>query len=130
MSEPHVLVQNAYAAFGRGDIPGLLSFLAPDIEWRFLGDRRAPYTGRVQGHAGVAEFFGKVAQADGIQLFEPREFLVGPDHVTVVGFERTQALPAGRVFECEWIHIWKIRDGLLAEFLGLLDTEAAGAARA
>ena len=80
-------------------------------------------------NAQVAEWFGMVAQADGIQAFEPREFLVGPDHVTVIGFERTQALPNGRLFECEWVHVWQVRDGKLARFYGILDSEASSAAR-
>ena len=96
MSEALAVVQNAYGAFGRGDIPALLNLMSPDV----------------------------VCQA-----FEPREFLVGPDHVTVIGFERTQALPNGRLFESEWVHVWQLREGRVCRFLGILDTEAAGLAR-
>lgn len=129
MSDALSTIQNAYAAFGRGDIPGLLNLLAPDVSWQFIGDRRAPYTGRFRGPGQVGEWVTMVATVDGIQAFEPREFLVGPDHVTVVGFERTQALPNGRVFESEWIHVWQVRDGRISRFTGILDTEAAAAAR-
>lgn len=90
----------------------------------------APYSGRVHGHDGVARWFGQVAQADLIQAFEPREFLPGPDHVTVIGWERTVAQPGGRAFESEWVHVWKLRSEKIASFLGILDTEAAGRARA
>ena len=129
MTTPLTLVQNAYAAFGRGDIPALLDLLTPDVRWQFAGDSKAPYTGTAKGHGQVAEWFQGVAQADGIQAFEPREFLEGPDHVTVLGWERTQALPGGGVFECEWVHVWQVRDGRLARFWGMLDTEAAARAR-
>jgi len=129
MTSPLTLVQQAYAAFGSGDIPGLLALLSPDVRWEFAGDSKAPYTGRFSGHGQVAEWFQCVAQADGIQAFEPREFLEGPDHVTVLGWERTQALPGGRVFECEWVHVWQARDGRLTRFWGMLDTEAAVRAR-
>lgn len=126
---PLALVQTAYAAFGRGDIPALLGMLSDDIRWQFVGDRRAPYTGVVQGRGQVGEWFLAVAQADGIQAFEPREFLVGADHVTVLGWERTQALPGGGMFETPWVHVWQLRDGLLCRFWGMLDTEAAAKAR-
>lgn len=126
---PLQLVQDAYAAFGRGDVPALLALLTPDVRWAFVGDRKAPYTGSAQGHSQVREWFQAVAQADGIQAFEPREFLAGPDHVTVLGWERTQALPAGGVFETPWIHVWQVRDGRLSRFWGMLDTEAAARAR-
>jgi|SRR6266850_4942310 len=129
-STPLQVVQAAYAAFGRGDVPGLLEQLHGDVSWRFIGDASAPYTRRVSGHDGVMSWFGNVAQADQIQAFEPREFLTGSDHVTVIGWERTVALPGGRTFESEWVHVWKLRGDKIASFLGILDTEAAGRARA
>lgn len=129
MNDALTTIQNVYAAFGRGDIPALLNMLASDVSWQFNGDSKAPFTGRFRGHGQVGEWFGLVASADGIQAFEPREFLVGPDHVTVIGWERTQALPNGGVFETEWVHVWQLREGLVSRFLGLLDTEAAAKAR-
>ena len=124
------VVQAVYAAFGSGDIPALLKQLHADVSWQFIGDAAAPYTGRVEGHDSVMRWFGNVAQADQIQAFEPREFLTGPDHVTVIGWERTVAQPGGRTFESEWVHVWKLRDDKIASFLGVMDTEAAGRARA
>jgi ketosteroid isomerase-like protein len=128
-TSPLQTVQAAYAAFGSGDLPGLLAHLQPDVQWKFIGDSRAPYTGEVRGHEQVAHWFGDVAKADGIQAFEPREFLAGPDHVTVIGWERTAALPGGKVFECEWVHVWRLREGKVSQFFGLLDTEASADAR-
>jgi hypothetical protein len=50
--------------------------------------------------------------------------------VTVIGWERTAALPCGKVFEAEWVHVWSVCDGLVTRLWGMLDTEAAAAARA
>jgi ketosteroid isomerase-like protein len=130
MSNALQTVQAVYAAFGAGDLPALLSQLHADVQWQFVGDRRAPYTGRAQGHEAVARWFGDVAKADAIQAFEPRRFLAGPDHVTVIGWERTAAMPGGKVFECDWVHVWQLREGKVASFFGLLDSEASAAARA
>ena len=77
----------------------------------------------------MGEWFGQVAQADQIQAFEPKEFLAGPDHVTVIGTEKTVALPGGKTFECEWVHVWWVKDGKITRFWGMLDSEAAGKAR-
>jgi len=129
MSDPLTTVQNLYAAFGRGDVPGVLAMLSADVRWQFVGDSMAPHTGSFRGRGQVGEWFGMVAASDGIQAFEPREFLAGPDHVTVIGFERTQALPDGGVFECEWVHVWQLRDGLISRFYGMLDSERAARAR-
>lgn len=126
---PVQTVQSLYGAFGSGDLPALLALLQPDIRWQFIGDRDAPYTGTVQGHEAVAKWLGEVARIDAIQAFEPREFLGGSDHVTVIGWERTADTATGRVFESDWIHVFQLRDGKIARFLGMLDSEAAAAAR-
>jgi ketosteroid isomerase-like protein len=129
MADHLTTVQTAYAAFGRGDIPALLAMLSDDVQWQFIGDRKAPYTASVKGHRQVAEWFGAVARVDDIQSFEPRQFLVGADHVTVLGWERTLTKTAGKPFECEWVHIWRVRDGRITSFWGMLDTEASAGAR-
>jgi ketosteroid isomerase-like protein len=130
MTDALTLIQDAYGCFGRGDIPALLALTTPDVDWQFHGDRGAPYTAHVRGQAQVAEWFGAVAQADDIQAFEPREFLAGADHVTVIGHERTIARATGRVYETPWVHVWRLRDGRIARFTGFFDSEAVALARA
>jgi len=130
MSNPVEIVQAAYAAFGRGDIPGLLNYLSDDVEWTFDGSSGEAYLRTAHGKDDVMSWFGQVLAVDGIQAFEPRQFLAGPDHVTVLGWERTQALPKGGVFESNWVHVWQLRDGKLARFFGMFDTAAAAKARA
>ena len=38
-------VQDIYAAFGRGDIPGIVERLAPDVTWRCHYDPVVPFAG-------------------------------------------------------------------------------------
>ena len=56
--------------------------------------------------------------------------LAGPDHVTVIGWERTQAIPAGGVFESAWVHVWQLRGGQVSRFFGMFDSAASARARA
>lgn len=130
MSDPVKIVQDAYAAFGSGNIPGLLALCSDSIRWQFVGDRSAPYTGTVVGKGQLGEWFGAVASVDHITAFEPRRFFGGAGHVTVLGWERTTAQPSGREFDSEWAHVWTLEDGLITSFWGMLDTEAAARARA
>ncbi len=130
MSTPTEIIQSLYCAFGRGDVAALLAMLCDDVEWTHRGSIGLAYMGTVRGKAAVARWFGQVGELDGIQAFEPREFLAGPDHVTVLGWERTQALPAGQVFECDWVHVFTLRDGKVTRFVGTYDTAASAAARA
>lgn len=128
-SSPLEVVQAAYAAFGAGNIPAILELAAEDIDWTFRGAKGLAYTGTFRGKAAVEKWFASVVQADDIQAFEPREFLVGADHVTVLGWERTRALPDGKVFETEWVHVFTVRDGRVTRFWGMYDTQAAATAR-
>jgi hypothetical protein len=50
--------------------------------------------------------------------------------VTVLGDERTRDHTTGREFECEWVHVMHFEGGKLTRFWGMLDSEAAAAARA
>ena len=128
MPTPTEIVQTAYAAFGRGDVPAMLALFSDDIDWQFTADRKAPYTGRMCGKAQMVEWFTAVAQNDDIHAFEPRQFLAGPDHVTVLGWERTTVRGKG-TFESEWVHVWQLADGKITRFWGMLDSEAAATAR-
>jgi hypothetical protein len=130
MASPVETVQAAYAAFGKGDIPGLLEYVTDDVEWTFDGSTGDPYMRTARGKDDLVAWFGEVASCDAIQAFEPRKMLAGAEHVTVIGWERTQALPAGGIFETPWIHVWELRGGKLARFFGMLDTAAVARARA
>ncbi|HEX7891270.1 MAG TPA: nuclear transport factor 2 family protein [Ramlibacter sp.] len=129
ISSPLEVVRAAYAAFGAGNIPAILDLVSEDIDWTFRGAKGLPYTGNFRGRNAVEKWFASVAQADEIQAFEPREFLVGGENVTVLGWERTRALPDGNVFDTDWVHVFTIRGGRVARFWGIYDTQAAAAAR-
>ena len=47
----------------------------------------------------------------------------------MLGWERTQALPGGGVFETDWVHVFKLRDGKVSQFIGTYDTAAVAKAR-
>ncbi len=48
------VVQEAYEAVGRGDIPTLLDLLTDDVEWTFQGHSLIPFAGTRLGSEGVA----------------------------------------------------------------------------
>jgi len=71
--------KDGYAAFGRGDLPGILELLTDDIEWVNPGPPDViPGAGTHRGKDAVAGFFGTLAQSTDFQAFErgsssPRE---------------------------------------------------------
>jgi ketosteroid isomerase-like protein len=48
------VVQQAYEAFGRGDIFGVLDLLTDDVVWTFQGPSTIPFAGVHRGRQGIA----------------------------------------------------------------------------
>lgn len=129
MSDANVdVIRAAYEAFGRGDVPAIVDLLSADVDWRFTGARRLAYTGRFK-KSQVAAWFADVAALDDMRAFEPREFISGGEHVTVLGWERCAARPSGKVFETDWVHVFTVKHGKITRFFGIYDTEASAAVR-
>src|ERR687894_765318 len=122
------VVQQAYAAFGQGDILAFLSLLADDVEWTLQGPSVIPYAGTRHGREGVAEFFSLVGETIEFEQFEPREFLAQGDTVVVLGYERSRVKATGRTFEQEWAHVYALRNGKIAKGRFIDDTAAQAAA--
>jgi uncharacterized protein len=117
------VVKDAYAAFGRGDMQGLLALLAEDIEWTVPGEGW-PLAGTYRGHAGVAGFFQKISEMLEFSLLEPREFVAQGDRVLVVGFDRSRVKATNRTFEGHWVMAFTVRDGEVTNVREYIDTLA------
>jgi uncharacterized protein len=117
------VVKDGYAAFSRGDIPGLLALLAEDVEWHIPG-AGLPLAGTYRGHDGVANFFQKLAAESDVLDFQPREFVADADRVLVVGWERAKVKATNRTAEADWIMSFTVRNGKIAIFREYTDTKA------
>jgi ketosteroid isomerase-like protein len=117
------VVKDGYAAFSRGDIPGLLAQLAEDVEWQIPGEG-LPLAGTYRGHDGVANFLQKLASDWDILEFQPREFVADGDRVLVVGWERAKVKATNRTVELDWIMSFTVRNGKVAKFREYIDTKA------
>jgi hypothetical protein len=102
----------------------LLDLLADEVDWKFVGSPRIPYSGLRRNAQEVARFFEEVAQADDIHVFEPREFIDAGESVVVLGFERSTARVEGTTFESEWVHVFTVRHGKVTRWRGFYDTAA------
>jgi ketosteroid isomerase-like protein len=121
--------KDAYAAFGRGDIPAVLDVMTDDIEWVFPGSADVvPLAGTHTGKAAVGAWFGTLDANVEFQAFEPREFIAQGDKlVALVYVENTVRSTGGKVAVHE-AHLWTFRDGKVAGFRVYTDTEAGASA--
>ena len=129
MSQQNIeLAKAGYAAFGRGDIPGLLSVLDAGIEWTTPGAADLPTAGQRRGHAEVGEFFRLLNELIEFEQFEPQTFLADGDRVVVLGIERYKVKGgSGQSLTEGWCHVFTIRDGKVAAFEEYIDTAAFAA---
>jgi ketosteroid isomerase-like protein len=118
------VVQQAYEAFGRGDIPAVLDALTDDVQWTFQGSPVIPFAGTFRGRQGIAGFFSVLDETLEFEQFEPRGFVAQGETVVVLGYERSVAKTTGRSFEQEWAHVYTLRDGKIATGRFFEDTAA------
>lgn len=101
-------VQSLYAAFARGDLPGVLALVADDVDWGFNGGRPdlVPYHRPVRGKAELAGFFAALAEQVEFQDFTPGVVVDGGAHVVVEVHLRFALKATGRVVDQSQLHWW------------------------
>ena len=122
------IVKQLYEAFGRKDINLILSMLSPDVEW---GEPENPYNpagGTRHGHKGFLEWVNIGKDAEEILVLDPQQFLVNDDSVAVAGYIKCLAKPTGKIYETDFVHLVKFKDGKIIQFKEFFDTFAAGEA--
>lgn len=117
-------VQQLYAAFGRGDIPAILSQLADDVEWEYGAfPNPVPWLQPRHGKAGAGAFFASLGALD-FHVFEPQH-LMGDAH-TVIGVVRVEATVRAsgkRVVEVGEVHLFHFNEaGQVQRFRHACDT--------
>jgi ketosteroid isomerase-like protein len=123
------LVQDAYAAFGRGDVQGILDRLDDGIIWKgvYGAGPHVPTSGERRGKPEVAEFFKQVAENVNFSRFEPKEFIATGDKVVALG-HYTASTPIGKTFDSDFAMVFTLRNGKVIEFQEFMDSAAANAA--
>ncbi len=114
-----------YAAFGRGDVPFILSKLADDVEWDHRPNHGIPLLAARTGRDDVVGFFEELGNFD-IQRFEVPHLVA--NETRVVAFIRIEGVwkPTGRRYADDLeIHVWDFdAAGQVARFNHVVDTHA------
>jgi ketosteroid isomerase-like protein len=119
------LVQDAYEAFGRADIPGVLAMMDPDIEWREAEGNPYQLSGEAwKGPDAILEnlFMKMGADYEGTFVIHPKIFHDAGDTVVVEGRYTGTFKPTGKDLDAQYCHVFKLRDGKLTSFQQFVDT--------
>jgi ketosteroid isomerase-like protein len=107
------IVEAIYGEFSRGDAAALMARLHPDIIVTMHGPASIPYAGIRRGPAEVGAWFGELAAAFAIESMTPETTIASDDMVVVQGVESARSNATGRGYSSGFVHIWKLRDGLV-----------------
>lgn len=116
------VVQDAFAAFLRGDIAAILSACDPSIEVEFFGPPTVPMSGQYKGHAGLQDYLGRVVSTVEFLQFVPQEFICEGTSVVVLGHTQARARATGREGRIPWAVVFTITDGKIGRYRVYEDT--------
>ncbi|MCC6572776.1 MAG: nuclear transport factor 2 family protein [Planctomycetes bacterium] len=106
MSKNVQTVQAMYAAFGKGDVPTILSYIADDVDWEWGGsDHGVPWLKPGKGKAHAGKFFDELRKIEFLR-FEPFAFLADGDLVAVPVHLEAKYTPTGKVIKDLQAHLW------------------------
>lgn len=116
------IVRASYEAFGRGDIPAVLSSWHPDITW--TEPEGSPYAGTYRGPQAVVDgvFADLNASWTGFAV-TPDEYLDAGDTVVVLGHFTGAYTATGKSFRVRFAHILRMREGLVTSFESVADSK-------
>ena len=115
------VVKRMYDAFGRGDVPGVLSVMTDDIEW--FAAESMPYGGPYHGPQEVAEnIFGPVMEDIPDFTVTPEQLIGSGDTIAAVTRYRGTGKATGKQLDLPVVHVFDMRDGKVARFRQFIDT--------
>ena len=114
-------VKAVYQAFAAGDIPSVLGFLSPEIDWTEA--EGFPYAGTYHGPRAVLEgvFMRLGAEWNGFAAVA-HEFIDGGDSVVALGVYSGTYKKTGKTFQANFAHVWKAENGKAIRFVQYVDT--------
>jgi uncharacterized protein len=122
------LVLSAYHEFSRGDIAAVLNHLDPRADLNFEGPSAIPWDGNWHRREGWAKFFQALGEnVDDITVtMEP--FAVQGDNVVAAARYQARVKLTGKRIDSPLVHLWTIRNGMVAPCQELTNTATEAAA--
>ncbi|MEK7253174.1 MAG: nuclear transport factor 2 family protein [Bacteroidota bacterium] len=120
---PLEVVQQCYADFGVGNIPGVLNALTDDVKWTDPGHVGDLYVGKRVGKAAIADFFTKLNQHLDITELEVKEYIAKGKKVVSNGYFAGTARSTGKTFTTDFSMTWRVnKEGKVSRHHLYLDT--------
>ncbi|MGD0629748.1 MAG: nuclear transport factor 2 family protein [Terracidiphilus sp.] len=119
------IVQELYAAFGRGDLPAILAKLDDDVVWESEGPAIVSFSGIRRGKTEAKSFFDALAADHAKPQVSISEYVASDDSVMTLGRYTATMKATGKTLDSPIAHYWRIHNGKVARYVGLVNTAAA-----
>src|ERR1043165_10009670 len=97
------IVQQLYADFGQGNIPGILEAMSDNIVIDTPGPDTIAWAGVRNGKAGAMDFFSQVGSSTTYEKFEPHDFIEEGNKVVALGVADFTTTATGRKGSSPWM---------------------------
>jgi uncharacterized protein len=103
------VIQEIYAALGRGDVAQVLSRMQENARWDFnVGPSDVPWHAPATGPQEIERFLGGFVDEVTLTAFEPRRFIASGDDVVVDVHLAYTVKRTGKVVDLEQLHWWSL----------------------
>jgi ketosteroid isomerase-like protein len=117
-------VRSMYAAFRRGDIPGILQQMDESIVFVLPGSAVVRTSGTRRGLREVERFLEDLQTLVEFTTFETREYIAQGNRVVALLHYEGRYKPTGRSFSADASALWTLGNGRAIRFQEFTDTEA------
>jgi len=121
MSEQNA-VQQFFSALGESNLEKALGSVHEDAVFSAPGPNTVPIYGDFYGKDGVRDFIrilGELFDTEAFKIYDVRE---SGDYIFAIGLMKHRVKKTGRLFECEWSLVCKVKDGQIISYKMFEDT--------
>ena len=134
MSAHTPVVQDFFAALGRGELEALIEMVAEDVDWHSPVTRthppEIPWSSIRRSREEVAAFLNELGSIVRPEGFVVHQMTAQDDRVVVEGTNRGTVRDTGRAYEHDWVMLFTVRDEKIVRFRHYYDTaDLVGALR-
>lgn len=107
------LIEAAYRAFAKRDIPTIISLISPEVV--ITQSTALPWGGQYSGYDGLQKFFGALLGHIDSNV-EIERILDAGENAVVIGRTKGTVRANGNEFDIPIAHLWRIQNGKLIAF--------------
>jgi uncharacterized protein len=116
------LIQEVYAAYAQGNSQFILDHVTDDVDWINEGPDSIPYAGTFKGRKDVQRFFESIGTSVDNGRVTAEDWIAQGDKVVSTGRFTATVKKSGRRIDVPIAHVFTVRNGKIARWVGYADT--------